>query len=253
MLGSKFEHNQMTGFEVQPGARLWWTPSPRTTLWAAISRPVRTPTLIEDDLALSTSLTTTLRGDRNVDAETLLAYEVGGRTRLTEEWIVDIAAFFNQHDDLIRRAPLAGGNESFQNVGSARAYGVEFSTIWQPITRLRFEGSYTFYELDSGSALTKMSKQGTPRHQFQIRSEFDLTDRIGVDAGVYFVGPVRRYDIDSFVRLDVGLHWNPCDWLELSVFGQNLLGPHAEYFQQVRVDTQPEIERSIYGRARFKF
>jgi iron complex outermembrane receptor protein len=253
MLGSKFEHNDFTGFEIQPGGRMWWTPNERTTLWMAVSRPVRTPTLIEEDLTVQTGPTTTLRGDRNLDAETLVAYELGGRTRLAEGLIVDVAAFFNQHDDLIRRAPSGGGNETFQNVGSARGYGVELTTIWHPLSRLRFEGSYSFYELDSGSDLTKTSKQGFPRHQFQIRSEFDVTDRIGVDAAVYYVSEIRRYDIDSYVRLDLGLHWRPRDWIELAVFGQNLLGPHAEYFQENRLDTQPEIEPSYYGRVKLYF
>ena len=188
-----------------------------------------------------------------LDAETLVAYELGGRARLAEGLIVDVAAFFNQHDDLIRRAPPGGVNENFENVGSARSYGVEVSTIWQPTQRLRFEGSYSFYELDAGSALTKPAKKVTPRHQFQIRSEFDLTDRIGVDASVYYVSQVRSFMIDSYVRLDVGLHWRPYDWVELAVFGQNLIGPHAEYFQPARVDTQPEIERSIYGRVKLHF
>jgi hypothetical protein len=121
------------------------------------------------------------------------------------------------------------------------------------LSRLRFEGSYSFYELDSGSDLTKTSKQGYPRHQFQIRSEFDVTNRIGVDAAVYYVSQIRQHDIDSYVRLDVGLHWSPRDWIELGIFGQNLIGPHAEYFQSDRLVEQPEIEPSYYGRVKLYF
>lgn len=253
MLGSKFENNDVTGFEIQPGGRLWWTPDERTMVWAAVSRPVRTPTLVEEDLILVTGPTTTLSGERSLNAETLVAYELGGRSRLTDEWIVDVAAFFNQHDDLIRRAPTTGGNESFQNIGSARAYGVEVTSIWHPFDRWRLEGSYTFYRLDAGSALTKITKGVSPRHQFQIRSELDITEDIGLDAAVFYVSRIRRFDIDSYVRLDVGVHWSPCDWLELSVFGQNLLGPHAEYFEVARVDAQAEIERSFFGRAKINF
>jgi iron complex outermembrane receptor protein len=42
-LGSKFEHNDYTGFELQPSARLGWTLDARNKLWASISRAVRTP------------------------------------------------------------------------------------------------------------------------------------------------------------------------------------------------------------------
>ncbi|MGH9664748.1 MAG: TonB-dependent receptor plug domain-containing protein, partial [Bryobacteraceae bacterium] len=41
--GSKFEHNPFTGFEIQPGMRLAWTPAPLHTFWVAVSRAVRTP------------------------------------------------------------------------------------------------------------------------------------------------------------------------------------------------------------------
>jgi iron complex outermembrane receptor protein len=49
ILGSKFEHNDFTGFEAEPSARLLWTPTERQTVWAAVSRAVRTPTVSEDE------------------------------------------------------------------------------------------------------------------------------------------------------------------------------------------------------------
>src|SRR6185436_4611820 len=48
-LGSKFEINDFTGFEYQPSARLTFTPDERQTFWAAVSRAVRTPSVIEQD------------------------------------------------------------------------------------------------------------------------------------------------------------------------------------------------------------
>ena len=47
-VGSKFEHNDYTAFEYQPTGRLLWTPDPRHSIWAAISRAVRTPSRAED-------------------------------------------------------------------------------------------------------------------------------------------------------------------------------------------------------------
>ncbi len=36
ILGSKFEHNNRSGFEVQPNGRLLWTPTPHQTVWARV-------------------------------------------------------------------------------------------------------------------------------------------------------------------------------------------------------------------------
>ncbi len=37
-IGSKFEHNDYTGFEVQPSVRLLWKPDKQNSVWAAVSR-----------------------------------------------------------------------------------------------------------------------------------------------------------------------------------------------------------------------
>ena len=52
-IGSKFEHNDYSGFEVQPSARLLWLLAPQHTLWAAITRTVRTPSRVEHDLTVT--------------------------------------------------------------------------------------------------------------------------------------------------------------------------------------------------------
>jgi len=52
-IGSKFLHNGYSGFEIEPTARLLWTPSSRQTVWVAVTRAVRTPSRIEEDLQLT--------------------------------------------------------------------------------------------------------------------------------------------------------------------------------------------------------
>src|SRR5690606_12152769 len=48
-LGSKFEHNDFSGFEYQPSARILYLPSERQSVWAAVSRAVRTPSRSDFD------------------------------------------------------------------------------------------------------------------------------------------------------------------------------------------------------------
>ena len=44
--GLKVEHNDFTGWEWQPSLRMLWTPHQDHRLWAAVSRTVRTLSLI---------------------------------------------------------------------------------------------------------------------------------------------------------------------------------------------------------------
>src|SRR4030095_8746876 len=87
-VGSKFEHNNYTGFEIQPNARLLWFARPRHTLWTAISRAVRTPSRAEHDSRVVSSISpgpgglpivATALGNRNFLSESLRAHEVGYR------------------------------------------------------------------------------------------------------------------------------------------------------------------------------
>src|SRR4029077_12290311 len=106
-LGSKFEHNIYSGFEIQPNARLLWTPTPHQTLWAAVTRAVRTPSRLDQDLQLTVLLqqanpTIYLRvlGNKNFSSEQLLGTDVGYRTLIAEKLYLDLAVFQNEYNDL---------------------------------------------------------------------------------------------------------------------------------------------------------
>ncbi|RDH85215.1 MAG: outer membrane receptor protein [endosymbiont of Seepiophila jonesi] len=85
-LGSKFEHNDYTGFEVQPSARLLWLPKEGHTLWSSVSRAVRTPSRVEDSVSIVTRIIPigppptppmilTVNGDEDFEAEELTSIE----------------------------------------------------------------------------------------------------------------------------------------------------------------------------------
>ncbi|HET9389873.1 MAG TPA: TonB-dependent receptor, partial [Steroidobacteraceae bacterium] len=79
--GTKLEHNDYTGFEVEPSLRLHWNFTASQTLWSAVSRAVRTPSRIDHDLAEpapSTGLVI-LEGNPDFRSETVVAYELGYR------------------------------------------------------------------------------------------------------------------------------------------------------------------------------
>ncbi|HYE98534.1 MAG TPA: TonB-dependent receptor, partial [Planctomycetota bacterium] len=105
-LGTKLEHNDYTGVEVQPSVRAAWTPDERHSAWVAASRAVRTPSIIDVDLrfdsqAFPTAPPTVLTffGDEDFRSEELLAFEAGYRVRPHDRVSFDVAGFFNLYDD----------------------------------------------------------------------------------------------------------------------------------------------------------
>ncbi|KKK99569.1 hypothetical protein LCGC14_2631440, partial [marine sediment metagenome] len=113
IIGTKFDHNDLTGWENQPSARLVYKPIENHLVWSALSRSVRTPTLIEfndnftvngtkviEALGSSTGVTaideyriaTFLNGNDDVKSENYTSYELGYRFT-DEKWSVDFSTF----------------------------------------------------------------------------------------------------------------------------------------------------------------
>src|SRR3989440_8801701 len=113
-IGSKFEHNDFTGFEVQPNIRFLGNISKDQSIWAAVSRAVRTPALTEEGLRLNEAVippgilnppnpfpvVAAIFGSPQFKSEDLLAYEAGYRVQATKSLSLDIAAFYNFYTHL---------------------------------------------------------------------------------------------------------------------------------------------------------
>jgi iron complex outermembrane receptor protein len=253
MLGSKFEYNTWTGFEVQPSGRVWWTPNQRHTLWAAISRAVRTPSLAEQYLFLDVG-GFTIEGSSSLDAEQLLAYEAGYRVRPLDSLTLDVAAFYFDYEDLIERVPTATG-EIFTSQSDAYNTGVEVAARWRPYEWWRLHASYSYLHVEARNLPARSEREiRDPEHQFQIRSYLDVTDDLELNGALYFVDSIDRFGgISSYFRFDVGVTWRPVEHLELSVWGQNLGGTHAENGEALQTAPIAKVQPGVYGRASLRF
>lgn len=264
-LGSKFEHNDFTGFEIQPSGRLSWTPGHSQTFWAAVSRAVRTPSRAESDIRLNPAPPVpippgfiTIVGNPNMLSEELLAYEVGYRVQPIDQLKFDLTAFYNDYSHLRSLEPLVPGPVSpslVENNLFGESYGAEISVTAQVTKRWRLQGSYSYLniqlhrERNSSDSATERSTEGSsPRNQFFIRSLVDLGWNIQFDSTLRYVDTLPGPKIPSYLALDVRLAWSPRKDLELAIVGQNLLDDRHPEFAPTFIGTQQtEVERSVYG------
>ncbi len=274
-VGSKFEHNEYTGFEVQPSGRVLYVPHSRHTFWGAISRAVRTPSRADHDISflapdLETGDLNGFNGNRSVVAEQLLAYELGYRAHPAETLTIDVAAYYNDYDDL-RTAeltsslplpfPPGASLNSFEwdNKAKGAAFGVETALQWQPFDFWRLRGSHTYMQVEldlkkSSNDLDTLGSEGdTPLHQFNIISHLDLPWNLEFDQALYFVGKVPNQDVASYVRLDLRLGWFPTERLELSLVGQNLTESRHQEFGDGFFSVATSVPRSGYGKVTWRY
>ncbi|MHC4877896.1 MAG: TonB-dependent receptor plug domain-containing protein [Planctomycetota bacterium] len=256
--GSKFEHNDFSGFEFQPSARLLWTPDERHSIWASASRAVRTPSRSEEDgrftfaasPAAAPSIFPVLTGTRALEAEDLMAYEAGYREQVTDEFAWDIAAFFYEYRDLITTSagapsfmlpegpvlPLA-----FQNQGERQHYGFDLSASWEVTPTLSLLGSYSFLRIHGGG--------NDPINRFYIQSSWDVTDNVDFDAILRYVDGSPGTNVDQYAVMDLRLGIEPAEGLELFVVGRNLMdGDHVEAVDnQFSAASITAVEREVFA------
>jgi iron complex outermembrane recepter protein len=258
-VGTKIEDPEYTGVEVQPSVRLAWTPSEHRTLWAAVSRAVRSPARIDEDSRFLLGPVVLVQGSRDFESEEVLAYEAGYRILPRPGLSLDVAAFYNVYDHLRSQEPPASGAPfplTLANKLNARTYGAEVQANWQAASWWRVYGSYTYFhkrlsfDADSRDPTGGAAEGNDPEHRFAVRSLVDLPGGIELDAWLRYVDSLPNPFIPSYTELDLRLGWRPSDRLDLSIVGQNLLHEqHAEFFTA----RSEEVQRSVYGRAVWRF
>ena len=274
ILGSKFEHNNRSGFEVQPNGRLLWRPTQHQTVWAAVTRAVRTPSRLDQDLQLSDFLgkfegePAYLRvvGSKDFKSERLLGTEVGYRALFGEKFYIDTSIFRNDYNDLygyghgeifFESSPAPTHlvlEEPLANALKGHTAGGEITPDWKPSRWVELKGSYAYLHLYvhdkpgfTDSQNTVSDNGSSPHHQVQVQAFFNLPRRFEVDATYRYVSALPAQNVKAYSTADARVGWKMSPSWELSVTGQNLLQPrHAEFGSDV--DTIVGIRRDVYAK-----
>jgi iron complex outermembrane receptor protein len=277
-LGTKLEHNDFSGFEVQPSVRMAWDATNQQTVWAAVSRAVRTPTRLERDIAVdvtdpNANPIARLHGNEDFAAEELLAYELGYRWQIKPALFIDVAAFYNSYEGLSSLEigePFIDPSDGRtvypvenRNLTDGNARGVETLLTYTPLRRWRLTASYAFVDLNIDPHGTdenrgKFFEGATPEHQYGLRSFLDVTEDLQVDVLWRHIDAVRSIPdivtgegIPNYSQLDVRIAWHGWEQLEVSVVGQNLLDKrHPEFGTP---EARGEIERGVYAKLAWGF
>ena len=274
-IGSKFEHNDYTGFEFQPTARALWRLRPRHSIWAAVSRAVRTPSRADDDISFfginpHPPVLLFATGNRDFDSEKLLAYEIGYRTQLSDELSFDLAAYYNDYDSLrsaklgavpLPTPPFPPGtlSASFGNETEAVGYGLEVSANWNVTSYWALSGWYTLMKLDvdadadNADVVSEKQEDDTPTNQVHVRSRLNLPWNLEFDTQFFYVGEVVHQDAEEYARLDLRLGWRPIESIEVSVAGQNLTERRHEEFGTGLFSLRSSVPRSVYGKITWRY
>ncbi len=292
IIGSKLEHNDFTGFEIQPNIRLIWQIDERQSIWGSISRAVRTPSRGEKDNSIRQPIRSpspplnqytqaVYNGSKDIGSEEIIGYELGYRVQPADNFSLDLAMFFNQYEDVrhgvyeqpymensqelgkpILKIPIIVNNDFYGDT-----FGVEVAADWriQDWWHLKAAYSYLTMNVKSYSDSTIINLQDlddrSPKHQLSLRSSMDLLDNLELDLWARYTGKIRGIDgnnipsgIDDYITLDARLGYHPTANVEISLIGKNLLNDHhLEFVPEIFQLFPTEIERSVFAKFTYNF
>ena len=280
-LGTKYEHNDFTGSEWQPSARLLWKPDEEQSIWVAVARAVRTPSMVERNgsvtlAAFSTPLGTgksSLRGTSAFDSESLIAYEAGYRWQARRNVFFDIAAYYNDYDDIysaVRSTSALDPDLHFKNSQEGTGHGVEFAANWQASSWLLLNFTYTWQELDLnfkdpsevGGLEGSSSTINSPKHLAAVRTSIDFSENWQSNLWLRYVDsftgrnstdPTSEIPVSSQFYFDANLVYKPAKNIEIMLAGQNLLNSSQLQYVAELLVPPTEIERVVYAKVTWSF
>jgi iron complex outermembrane receptor protein len=281
VVGAQLSHGGFSGFQIEPTARLLWTPTANLSTWAAVSRAVRTPSIYErsfdgivEAIPVQPPLFAFLHlvGDPTFRSETMLAYEAGQRVQLGRRLSFDASAYYNVYQHLssvTTGAPgfIPGAGQLppyleipavFGNSRHGESSGGELSATYIANNRWRVVGGYSMVLTHTRSypgifSNDTLPEGGSPEYEYQLHSYFDLSSKVQLDGGIFYYGSMPDLGVPRHLRGDVRLGWRPTEKWEFSAGVQDAFAPnHVEYISS-RFDQLVEVPRNAYGKVIWRF
>ncbi|WP_150051313.1 MULTISPECIES: TonB-dependent receptor plug domain-containing protein [Methylomonas] len=285
-LGNRVEHFTFTGWETEPNLRLIWTPNKAHSLWGAVSRAVVLPNRAQHSIRLfvpipGSSDFVDVKANPDMKTENLLAFELGWRWQILHNFDIDTAAFYNIYDRMQGTqfdgttlnspdfAPAFPTNvpiypATVSNSRQVKSYGVELSANYRANSAWRLQGAYSLNRFDVNYDTSRRwfrdeltEPHSSPNHTLSLRSLYNLTNEIELDAWFRYVGRIvvdRDMAIPDYFTMDLRLGWHPHKDLEISISGQNLLdNQHPEFSDILYIPVASQIQRSVLAQFSWRF
>jgi iron complex outermembrane receptor protein len=283
-LGSKFEDNSLTGFEIQPNIRLAWMPSRRHTFWASASRAVRLPDPSDFDMKILYDIPPVrfrMDGNTALKPEELTALECGWKSAPSVRFHAEVNGFVNRYGSLqnynlgeirlIQDPPAIEIPFTLDNVMTGTVRGVEFTADAGLLRNLRVRASAARLSvrqrwseevirraeeigrtlgLESGFVREFVGNENgkSPEWTASVRLSWNPASSVEADLMARFVDELPQMAVPGYTGLDARLAWRPNGSCELFVLGTNLAGAkHLEFDETPAAFGATQVQRAVYG------
>jgi iron complex outermembrane recepter protein len=280
--GTKLINSFYSGFAVLPTARAAYTLNSHNMVWGAVSHALRTPAALDTSERVNfggfpgsggVPVVISQIGNPNMKSEAVIAYELGYRSTVSDNFSVDVATFYNDYYHQETDEPIPTFFENLpapphfvmattnMNYERGESYGVEVAANYKINDRWTLSPGYDFERIHMLSVAPSQDtdspfedENSSPHVQAQLRSHVQISQSLSWDTSAYFVGRVVLNEVPSYTRLDSGLSWKWGHELLFSLVGQDLLKDHHwEFVDTTGASRSTEIKRSAYAKVTWQF
>lgn len=250
-LGLKGEHNDYTGLEWLPTARIAWALPRDRLIWGSLSRAVRAPSRFDRELHIPGTPPYTLAGGPDFRSEISNVLELGYRTQPTARSAFSITAFHQIHDGLRSFEPGSGGEPgTIRNDVDGSTSGIEAWGSYRITGNWRLDGGWVELRQHlrsasrSGLAPSAALLGNDPKRWITLRSVVDITPRHEFDLMARYMGELDDPSVPAYTSFNARLGWRVIRELELSLVLRNLFDPsHGEWGA---APNRTEFPRSVF-------
>ena len=257
--GSKILHNVYTGIELQPNARIAFAIRKNHTLWAAVSRAVRTPSRFDRDFYLPAYSVpppgASVAGGPGFESENLIANELGYRIQPNSASTFSLSTFYNVYTDVYSVEALPGTlTYQIMNGSEGKAWGFEISGAYQLTKNWKARGGYTYFDKNlyakPGHTFNPDYLANDSKHRAILQSIINLPFNMQFDVvGSYkskLIQTIATVPVSELLNYDIRLAW-VTKHMEISLVGQNLTREEHTEFDMLK------IPRSFYAKIAGRF
>ncbi|MHC4698851.1 MAG: TonB-dependent receptor plug domain-containing protein [Planctomycetota bacterium] len=265
-LGARIDYEFYGGFQPSARAAFAYTLTRDSMIYGAVSRAFQMPPagLRFLDIPLLNGIAHA-KGNRDVEVESVVAYELGYRGRFFDRLDTNLNLFWHELDDVTTLSPMLGPpgliRMDLDNRAGASIYGAEVDAKLVATKKLTLLANYTYQRLDwrSSSPLHEKDAITPPEHKFMLGARYSPTDDLHLSGHLYYVddveaplpsNPFSLRDIDSYFRLDLNAEYDFADDRASIAVGVRNLLDSSHYEGGTLFLNDAEVPRMIYAELR---
>jgi vitamin B12 transporter len=173
-------------------------------------------------------------GDRNLDPEKSVGWDIGIEQPILEKRITLSATYFdNDFDDLI---DYDYATSTYKNVDEAESKGIELAAFFQPVDDLSFRASYTYTDTEDKTTREDLLRRAKNKIGAEVNYRF--LERGNVNLGATYVGerddydlstwPATRIELDSYTLVNLAASFDVTENVRIFARVDNLLDEDYE-------------------------